>query len=132
MPWTLSTTSSTSCAATPERSARGPEQARQRQAPDAAPGVRVHRREAGIDLIEIKRPNRVISATNLWTAGQPLEHGTPLGRFLVRGEPAEVIGARDDAKIGFATGEVGSPRTSYTELIDRVQSIADKAARLIG
>jgi hypothetical protein len=88
--------------------------------------------ETGLDLVEVKRPDRVMKAMNAWVAGQPLVDGTPLARFLVRGEASEVIGARSDAKIGFATGEVDSPHTSYTALIERVRGIVAMAAQLIG
>jgi hypothetical protein len=88
--------------------------------------------DTGLDLIEVKRPSRVMKRMNAWTAGQPLEDGTPLARFLLRGDPSQAIGARSDAKIGFATGDVTRPRTSYTALIDRARGIVDKAALLIG
>jgi hypothetical protein len=88
--------------------------------------------ESGLDLIEVKRRDRVMKAMNVWVAGQPLEDETPLARFLIRGEPSEVLCARSDARIGFATGEVDTLCTSYTSLIDRVRGIVDRAGQLIG
>ena len=38
---------------------------------------------------------------------------------------------RRDAEIGFASGSVDAPRIGYTDMIDRVREIADKAAALI-
>jgi hypothetical protein len=50
---------------------------------------------------------------------------------MVSGNPKRVVRARDEARLGFATGAVSGARTSYTTMIDRVRDIADKAARLI-
>jgi hypothetical protein len=52
-------------------------------------------------------------------------------RLMISGSPQRVVRARDEARLGFATGAVGGARTSYTTMIDRVRDIADKAARLI-
>lgn len=87
--------------------------------------------DRGIDLIQVVDPSRVVASWNIWEVGQPLEDGTTLTRFLLRGRPKDVIRARNDAPIGFATGTVGGARTSYTAMIDRVKNFADKAAVLI-
>ena len=85
----------------------------------------------GLELIEIVEPALVVGSTNEWLPGQPLEDGTQIATFMVRGEPNGVIKARYNARLGFATGDVRSDRTSFTGLIDRVRGIADKAAQLI-
>jgi hypothetical protein len=64
--------------------------------------------DRGLDLIEIVHPSRVRDQTNLWVSGQPLEDGTKLARFMVRGEAKGAIAARSDAPIGFASGELGA------------------------
>jgi hypothetical protein len=63
--------------------------------------------------------------------GEPLENGTPLARFIVRGEPRAALRVRRDAKLGFATGKIGAPRVGYTDLIVRVREIAHKAETMI-
>jgi hypothetical protein len=90
------------------------------------PGV-----DRGIDLIQVLAPKMLIRQDNAWTAGQPLEDGTNLAVFMVRGEPRQVLRTRRDAPIGFASGPIDAPRTSYTDLINRVRGIADKAVALI-
>jgi hypothetical protein len=90
------------------------------------PGVK-----CGLDLIELVDPSKLTSARNLWNAGLPLEDGTNLALFIIRGEPNRAIRARHDAPIGFASGEVGGPRTSYRAMMDRVRGIADRAGALI-
>jgi hypothetical protein len=87
--------------------------------------------DEGLDLIEVVDGGRLLVSTNSWRSGQPLEDGTTLATFRVRGDPREVLHARQDARIGFATGTVGAPRTTYEAMIDRVRDIADKAAALI-
>jgi hypothetical protein len=88
--------------------------------------------DRGIDLIEVLDRGRLIHERNIWTAGQPLEDGTVLARFMFRGSGArEAIRLRPDAELGFASGPVGAPRTGYTDLIDRVRGVADKAVALI-
>lgn len=85
----------------------------------------------GVDLIEVLDPRRLKRAENLWRAGQELKDGTLLARLMVSGNPQRVVRARDDARLGFATGAIDGARTSYTAMIDRVRGIADKAATLI-
>jgi hypothetical protein len=63
----------------------------------------------GLDLLEILDPSRVRTSQNAWTTGQALEHGTTIARFMIRGEARQVIRARVDAPIGFASGELGAP-----------------------
>ena len=87
------------------------------------PGV-----ERGVDLIEIVDPARVRVTENLWTAGQRLDNGTPLVRFLTRGKARGVVRAYGDAVLGFASGELGLPRIGYTDMIARVRAIAARAA----
>jgi hypothetical protein len=91
------------------------------------PGV-----DRGADLIEVLDRTKVKRVENLWEAGQPLENGTKLARFMIRGEARRAISARSDAPIGFASGELAAPRTSYIDLIARVRGIADRAVNLIG
>lgn len=86
----------------------------------------------GLDLIEIVDRSKVARAENLWTAGDPLENGTSLARFMIRGQAPEVLRARDDAPVGFASGEPGAGRTSYTEMIERVRTVVQHADILLG
>jgi hypothetical protein len=85
----------------------------------------------GLDLVEILDHAKVRTAQNVWTAGQPLQHGTAIARFMIRGEARRVIRSRVDAPIGFASGQLDAPRTSYTDLIGRVRGVAERAADLI-
>jgi hypothetical protein len=85
----------------------------------------------GVDLIEVLDRAKVKVTENLWTAGQPLEDGTTLARFMIRGRARDAIRARRDAPLGFASGVVGEPRIAYTDMIDRVRAIAETAAALI-
>jgi hypothetical protein len=88
--------------------------------------------DRGLDLIEVLDRTKIRRVTNLWNAGQPLEDGTNLASFIIRGEPRRALRARLDAPIGFASGEIGSPRISYTDMVARVRGIAARAAALIG
>jgi hypothetical protein len=85
----------------------------------------------GVDLIEVLDPSRLTLAENLWLAGQELKDGTPIARLMVRGNPRRVVRARDEARLGFATGAIGGARTSYTAMIARVRETAHKAAELV-
>jgi hypothetical protein len=85
----------------------------------------------GRDLIDIKDPRRVKHSTISWTAGEPLEHGTQLATFVVVGPPIGVLAARETARLSYATGDVGSYRTTYTGMIERVRGIVERAAALI-
>jgi len=87
--------------------------------------------ERGVDLVRVLRPKFVKVAANCWVAGEPLDHDTELARFLVRGKLEGALGARRDAQVGFATGEIGAPRTTYLAMVDRVRGIADRAQALI-
>lgn len=88
--------------------------------------------ERGLDLIEIQQPDRVKHARNAWTAGQPLEDGTQLATFFLRGGPQGVIASRQEgATLGYATGIVGAPRIKYADMVDRVRQIAEKATDLM-
>jgi hypothetical protein len=91
------------------------------------PGV-----QRGLDLIEAVASSRVISAENRWVAGDPLENGTVLARFMIRGDAAEVLRAHDSAPVGFASGETGTGRTGYTEMIERVRTVTEHAEDLLG
>jgi hypothetical protein len=101
------------------------------QQPAAAPCVRLSGVDRGLDLIEILDTKQVVRASNLWSAGTPLEDGTHLARLMIRGDVRQVLGVRTDAPIGFASGEVGAARTTYTDMIERVRGITDKAVVLI-
>jgi hypothetical protein len=86
----------------------------------------------GTDLIEVLDPKRVTQVVNRWTSGQPLGNGTVLARFMVRGpQRPPPLRAREDASIGFASGNVGDARVGYKDMIDRVLAIANAAAQLI-
>jgi hypothetical protein len=85
----------------------------------------------GLELIYIKDRRRVKHSTNNWTAGQPLEHGTQLATFRILGQPRGVLAADQNARLSFATGDVGSYHTSYTGMIERVRGIVERAAALI-
>jgi hypothetical protein len=41
--------------------------------------------EGGLDLIEVRDRKRVLSEESVWTKGQPIEHGTVMARFTIRG-----------------------------------------------
>jgi hypothetical protein len=56
--------------------------------------------DRGIDLIEVIDRTKVKIADNRWNAGQPLESGTHLAHFMIRGELSRAIRARPDAMIG--------------------------------
>jgi hypothetical protein len=86
----------------------------------------------GLDLIRVANPSRVVGATNSWTAGQPLKHGTRLATFMVRNPEEHILHARSDAQIGFAVGGLDAGRTQFTAMIDRVRKIVDEAANLDG
>jgi hypothetical protein len=85
----------------------------------------------GVDLIEVLDPDRVKVAKNLWTPGMELEDGRPLASYLIEGDVRRILRADDTARLGFATGKVGSARTGYVMMIDRVRNIAIMAERLI-
>ena len=87
--------------------------------------------ERGLDLIEVLNRKRVLSQNNVWTSGQPINHGTVMARYVIRGPAKGVIRVDRKADIKLATGPVGAPRMSYADLIARVRTIADKAAALI-
>jgi hypothetical protein len=81
----------------------------------------------GLDLIEITDPKRVVSKTTQWKAGEPLEHGTVLATFLVRGAGQAPLQASRDAQIGFAIGELGRGRVSFADMVERVRDIVTDA-----
>jgi hypothetical protein len=88
--------------------------------------------QQGLDLIEITDAKRVTHVINRWVLGQPLGDGTILARFIVRGpQRPPPLRAREDARIGFASGNVGNARVGYKNMIDRVLGIANAAAQLI-
>jgi hypothetical protein len=85
----------------------------------------------GKDLIQVLDPSRVRLARNLWHSGQPLVHGAPLAHFFITGIASQVLRAHEEVPIGFGSGEVGEPVTSYLAMIDRVRAIAASAGNLI-
>ena len=85
----------------------------------------------GVDLIKVLDPARVKAQKNLWTPGTELDDGTPLARYIIEGDVPRVLGADDATRLAFATGKVGSARTGYVTMIDRVRDVAKKAERLI-
>jgi hypothetical protein len=50
---------------------------------------------------------------------------------MIRGDFRETIRVRPEAQLSVASGEVGAPRATYTEIIARVRGVADGAAALI-
>ena len=50
---------------------------------------------------------------------------------MIRGEVRRAIRTRPDALIGFASGEIGTPKTNYTDMIARVRGTTNRAAALI-
>jgi hypothetical protein len=87
--------------------------------------------QCGLDLIEVRDRKRVWSEENLWTKGQPIEHGTVLARFRVRGQAAGLLRVDPGAEIKLSTGPLKAPRTTYQDMIVRVRAIAERAAELI-
>jgi len=87
--------------------------------------------ERGLDLIEVCDRKRVLSQTNVWTSGQPIEHGTVMARYIIRGVAKGVIRVDPNVEVKLATGPLDAPRTTYEDMIVRVRIIADKAAELI-
>ena len=85
----------------------------------------------GLDLIEVLDQRQVTGADSLWRVGQPLENGTNLARFMIRGNFRAAIRSRPEARMSVASGEASAARSRYTENIARVRAIADKAAALI-
>lgn len=78
--------------------------------------------DEGLDLIAIVKAERVRGARSTWRPGKPLEHGSAVATFFVRGEAEGAVQVRRDAPIGFATGALASPRTSYEAMIERVRA----------
>ena len=76
-------------------------------------------------------PQQVVSKTNLWQAGAPLENGTKLATFLIRGDARHAVRARTDSNFGYATGNRERPELAYADMIERVRGVVDRAARLI-
>lgn len=92
----------------------------------------VHTRaRTGLDLIEIMNPQQLVKKTNLWQAGEPLENGTKLATFLIRGDARDAVRARTDSNFGYATGNRERPELAYADMIERVRAVVDRAARLI-
>ena len=87
----------------------------------------------GLDLIKVLDRKRVSGARNSWTFPSPLENGTVLATFMVRGGTSEprALESADDVQIGYAIGPLGAPRVRFTDMIKRVRGIVDRAARLI-
>jgi hypothetical protein len=87
--------------------------------------------ERGLDLIQIRDHKMVLSAENVWTTGQPIEHGTVMARYRIRGLADGLLRVDRAAEIKLSTGPPDAPRTTYEDMIARVRGIADKAAALI-
>jgi hypothetical protein len=85
----------------------------------------------GVDLIEVHDRKRLLSEENVWTSGQPIEHGTVMARYRIRGPAQGVISVDRRAEVKLSTGPLGAPNTTYEDMIARVGAIADKAAELI-
>jgi hypothetical protein len=87
--------------------------------------------EQGLDLIEVRDRKRVWSQDNVWTSGQPIEHGTVIARYRVRGLVKGLLRVDQAAEIKLSTGPLGAPKTTYEDMIARVRTVADKTAELI-
>lgn len=85
----------------------------------------------GLDLIEIRDRNRVLSAENVWSSGEPLVHGTVVARYRVRGLANDVLRVDRGADVKLTTGRLGDPQTTYEAMVERVRAIAETAAALI-
>src|SRR5436305_7072054 len=78
----------------------------------------------GLELVEVLDPQRIRRRQNLWSAPQRLEHGTPIDRFFTNGPAGtDIIRARDDARVGYAVGDLERRRTELTAMIARVRGI---------
>jgi hypothetical protein len=75
---------------------------------------------------------RIVKSINRWTTGQPLEHGTVMGTFFTKPpwEPRP-LRSRTDARIGYASGEIGAPRVSYADTTERLRELVTSAMALI-
>jgi hypothetical protein len=87
--------------------------------------------ERGLDLIEVRNRRVVLSEENGWTRGEPIEHGTVMARYRIRGDAKRVLRVASNAEIKLFTGPLDGPKTTYDDMIARVRGIADKAAALI-
>jgi hypothetical protein len=73
----------------------------------------------------------VLLAENVWTSGQPIEHGTVMARYRIRGRAESLLRVDPTADIGLSTGPLDGHKTTYEEMIAPVRGIADKAVALI-
>ena len=87
--------------------------------------------DRGLDLIEVRNRGRVFWEDNVWVTGEPLEDGTVVARFRIRGRAQDVLRVNPGAELALATGPLGARRTTYREMIARVRGIADRAAGLM-
>jgi hypothetical protein len=87
--------------------------------------------DRGLDLIEVRDQRKVLSEDNVWTTGQPIEHGTVMARYRIRGNARDVLRIDQSAEMKLSTGRLDSPRTAYADMIARVRALANKAADLI-
>ena len=95
------------------------------------PGFAYPMAERGLDLIEVRDRKRVLSEENVWTSGQPIEHGTVMARYRVRGPAKGLLRVDRNADIRLSTGPLDAPKTTYEAMIARVRAVADKAAELL-
>jgi hypothetical protein len=94
-------------------------------------GVAYPTAERGLDLIEVRDRNRVLSDENLWTSGDPIEHGTVMARYRIRGSARNILRVSSTAEVKLSTGRLGDPKTTYEGMIGRMRTIADEAVELI-
>ena len=86
----------------------------------------------GLDLIEIRGSEEgAVGGGTLRASGQPIEHGTVIARFRIRGLAKDLLRVDSNAEIKLSTGPLDAPRTTYEEMIARVRGIAAGAAALI-
>jgi hypothetical protein len=87
--------------------------------------------ERGLDLIDVRDRRRVAQEQNVWSSGQPIEHGTVLARYIIPGPAEGVLRVDPQTEVKLSTGPLDAPRTTYEGMITRVRTIADKAAAFI-
>jgi hypothetical protein len=66
--------------------------------------------QRGLDLVEVRDRSRLRSEENLWTTGQPVEHGTVMARYRVRGRAKGLLRVVQNAEIKLSTGPLDAPK----------------------
>ena len=60
--------------------------------------------ECGLDLIEVRDRKRVAQEQNVWTSGEPIDHGTVVARCIIPGRAEGVLGVDPKAEVKLSTG----------------------------